>query len=87
MSKKGLNIYRRKDGRYEGRYADGFGENGKTKYRSIYGKTYTEVKEKLLQIKARVLEVVFNKAKIQTPFIDNKRASALCKSPLVMIIS
>ena len=54
MSKRGLNIYRRKDGRYEGRYADGCGENGKTKYRSIYGKTYTEVKEKLLQIKARV---------------------------------
>ena len=37
MSKRGLNIYRRKDGRYEGRYADGYGENGKTKYRSIYG--------------------------------------------------
>ena len=54
MSKRGLNIYRRKDGRYEGRYADGYGENGKTKYRSIYGKTYTEVKEKLLKIKARV---------------------------------
>ena len=47
MSKRGLNIYRRKDGRYEGRYADGYGENGKTKYRSIYGKTYAEVKEKL----------------------------------------
>lgn len=55
MSKRGLNIYRRKDGRYEGRYSDGFKENGKTKYRSIYGKTYTEVKEKLLQIKAKVI--------------------------------
>ena len=55
MSKRGLNIYRRKDGRYEGRYADGYGENGKTKYHSIYGKTYTEVKDKLLQIKAKVI--------------------------------
>lgn len=55
MSKRGLNIYRRKDGRYEGRYADGYGENGKKKYRSIYGKTYTEVKDKLLQIKAKVI--------------------------------
>ena len=45
MSKRGLNIYRRKDGRYEGRYADGYGENGNKKYRSIYGKTYTEVKD------------------------------------------
>ncbi|MBR7008195.1 MAG: tyrosine-type recombinase/integrase [Ruminococcus sp.] len=55
MSKRGLNIYRRKDGRYEGRYADGYGKDGKKKYRSIYGKTYTEVKDKLLQIKARVI--------------------------------
>ncbi|SHM31692.1 tyrosine-type recombinase/integrase [Ruminococcus flavefaciens] len=55
MSKRGLNIYRRKDGRYEGRYADGYGKDGKKKYRSIYGRTYTEVKDKLLQIKARVI--------------------------------
>lgn len=54
MSKRGLNIYHRKDGRYEGRYADGYLGSGKTRYRSIYGKTYTEVKEKLLQIKARI---------------------------------
>ena len=51
----GLNIYRRKDGRYEGHYADGYGENGKKRYRSIYGKTYTEVKDKLLKIKAMVI--------------------------------
>lgn len=55
MSKRGLNIYHRKDGRYEGRYADGCRKDGKTKYRSIYGKTYTEVKDKLLKIKAKVL--------------------------------
>ena len=55
MSKRGLNIYHRKDGRYEGRYADGYGENGKTKYRSIYGKTYSEVRDKLLQIKAKTV--------------------------------
>lgn len=53
MSKRGLNIYHRKDGRYEGRYADGCQDNGKTKYRSIYGRTYSEVREKLLQIKAK----------------------------------
>lgn len=53
MSKRGLNIYHRKDGRYEGRYADGCLDNGKTKYRSIYGRTYSEVREKLLQIKAK----------------------------------
>lgn len=55
MSRKGLNIYHRKDGRYEGRYADGYLDCGKTKYRSIYGRTYSEVKEKLLKIKAKVV--------------------------------
>lgn len=59
MSKRGLNIYKRRDGRYEGRYANGYRENGKTKYRSIYGKTYAEVKDKLLQIKAKVIAPTF----------------------------
>lgn len=52
MGKKGLNIYHRKDGRWEGRYRDGFHEDGKPKYRSIYAKTYSVVKEKLLTIHA-----------------------------------
>lgn len=55
MSKRGLNIYKRRDGRYEGRYTYGYRENGKTKYRSIYSKTYAEVKDKLLQIKAKII--------------------------------
>lgn len=50
MGKKGLNIYHRKDGRWEGRYKDGFYDNGKPKYRSIYARTYSEVKEKLIAI-------------------------------------
>ena len=52
MGKKGLNIYHRKDGRWEGRYRDGFQSNGMPKYRSIYAKTYAEVKEKLIAVKA-----------------------------------
>ena len=52
MGKKGLNIYHRKDGRWEGRYKEGFQTDGMPKYRSIYGKTYAEVKEKLIAIKA-----------------------------------
>lgn len=47
MSRIGLNIYKRKDGRYEGRFADGWKADGKTKYRSVYGRSYEEVKEKL----------------------------------------
>lgn len=47
MARIGLNIYKRKDGRYEGRFSDGLKANGKTKYRSVYGHSYDEVKEKL----------------------------------------
>ena len=52
MARRGENIYKRKDGRYEGRYLSGYTPDGKTKYRSVYAKTYQEVKEKLLKLKA-----------------------------------
>jgi len=47
MSKRGENIRKRKDGRWEGRYICGRTESGKAIYHSIYGKTYGEAKEKL----------------------------------------
>lgn len=47
MPRRGENIYKRKDGRWEGRYIRSYGENGKAKYGSVYGRTYTEAKEKL----------------------------------------
>lgn len=43
MPRKGENIYKRKDGRWEARYIHHY-ENGKAKYRYLYGKTYTEAK-------------------------------------------
>lgn len=52
MPKKGENIYKRRDGRWEGRYKTGYNEHGKAKYHSVYGQSYTEVKEKLLSMKA-----------------------------------
>ena len=48
------NIYRRNDGRFEARYALGKNSEGKTKYGSVYGKTYNEVKERLELAKAAV---------------------------------
>ena len=51
MAKRGENIYKRKDGRWEGRYIVGRKPTGSTKYASVYGKTYGEVKEKLNQKK------------------------------------
>lgn len=47
MPKKGENIYKRKDGRWEGRYVRAYSENGKIKYGYIYAATYREAKQKL----------------------------------------
>ena len=48
MPKKGENIYKRKDGRWEGRYIKGYLADGKAKYAYVYGKTYFDVKQKLI---------------------------------------
>ena len=47
MPKRGENIHKRKDGRWEARYKKGIDVNGKTVYGSLYANTYREVKEKL----------------------------------------
>lgn len=47
MPRKGENIYKRKDGRWEGRYIKGRRPDGKSMYGYVYGYTYREVKEKL----------------------------------------
>ena len=54
MSRKGENIYKRKDGRYEGRYIKDYDMQGKSVIGYVYGKTYKEAKEKLLVAKAQV---------------------------------
>lgn len=46
MPKKGENIYKRKDGRWEGRYIKSRTEAGKIIYGYVYAKTYRETKEK-----------------------------------------
>lgn len=50
MSKRGDNIRKRKDGRWEGRYKKGRNTDGKILYGSVYGKSYREVKEKIAEI-------------------------------------
>ena len=51
MPRKGENIRKRKDGRWEGRFKRGVKENGTIDYGSVYGKSYKEVKDKLLLAK------------------------------------
>lgn len=48
MSKRGENIYKRKDGRWEGRYIKGRSADGKAKYAYVYGKSYADTKQKLI---------------------------------------
>ena len=47
MAKKGINIYKRKDGRFEGRVHVGYKADGSKKYKSVYGRTLSEVKDKM----------------------------------------
>lgn len=48
MPRRGENIYKRKDGRWEGRYIADRKPDGKAIYRSIYGTSYAQVREKLV---------------------------------------
>lgn len=47
MAKRGDNIHRRKDGRWEGRIKTGNYENGKTKYVSLYAPSYRAIRQKM----------------------------------------
>ena len=50
MPRRGENIRKRKDGRWEGRFIDFYKPDKTPHYKSIYGGTYTEVKD-MLQVK------------------------------------
>lgn len=52
MCRHGENIYKRKDGRYEGRYVIGKTAQGKTRFGYVYGYQYMEVRSKLAEHKA-----------------------------------
>ena len=55
MSRRGENIYKRKDGRYEGRYVIGKTQAGKTRFGYVYARQYAEARMLLLQKKAERL--------------------------------
>jgi integrase len=61
MSRKGENIYKRKDGRWEGRYLCRPGAGASRKYTSIYGQSYTEVKQKLLEARTQETDQIIGK--------------------------
>lgn len=50
MSRRGNNIRKRKDGRWEARYPKGMTPDGRYQYGSVYGGSYKEAKEKRQQL-------------------------------------
>lgn len=66
MSRRGENIYKRKDGRWEGRVLSPTG-----KYRYVYSKTYKEVKEK-----KKLLQEIISRTPLVQPLIIGNAAEA-----------
>ena len=80
MAKRGDNIRKRKDGRWEGCYKKGRAVDGCIIYGSVYGKTYKEVKEKMAAIISHPLQLATPKGQGKTfgevlnLWMDNNRA-------------
>ena len=62
MARRGDNIHKRKDGRWEGRYQDGYRADGSAKYSSVYAYSYFECKKKLVDAQSSTKSI----SKIQT---------------------
>lgn len=60
MPKKGINIFKRKDGRWEARYVKAIQSSGKKKYGSVYGRTFEEAKQKQEECINRIKSCVRN---------------------------
>lgn len=71
MGRHGENIRKRKDGRWEGRYKVFDEHKGRNIYRSVYGRAYREVKEKLSQVK---FGIPYRKTKNQNAEPDRVQA-------------
>ena len=65
MARHGENIYKRKDGRYEGRYVTGKKSNGTTRFGYVYGMRYTDVKKRLLEKKAEIQKTIHPEAAVR----------------------
>lgn len=70
MPRRGENIHKRKDGRWEGRYIKGYDMTGKAKYGSVYAKTYLEAKHKLICINEKMINKSFPAQKTKLIFSE-----------------
>lgn len=73
MSKKGENIYKRKDGRWEARYIESHGTDGRARFGYRYGKTYREARER-----ANEAKISRNESEAPMSGKENKKLSQFC---------
>lgn len=66
MARKGENIYKRKDGRWEGRYIKDRDHLGKAIYGYVYAKSYGEVRKKLVYAKMNTSKQSSTKESLST---------------------
>lgn len=76
MPRKGENIYKRKDGRWEGRYIKGRNQKGKAIYGYLYAKSYREVKNKMKSVLPHQ-----NESQMETTYIN--RSSSITFNTLI----
>lgn len=70
MSRRGENIYKRKDNRWEGRYIRSYNADGKARLGYVYGKTYKEVREKLQTVKTTEPKLCGTSGKVFSDYCD-----------------
>ena len=72
MSRRGENIRKRKDGRWEARYVKGRDIDGKIRYGYLYGRSYTEVKDKKAKIISENPNLYLYGSQSSTPPLDDQ---------------
>ena len=86
MCRRGTNIYKRKDGRWEGRYLKGYDENEKRILGYVYGRTYREALEKKQKAQALYEEKMQKKAilfdKEEKPNASKKETDGVAAFPV-----
>lgn len=75
MTRKGENIYKRKDGRWEGRYIKSRNSAGKAIYGYVYARSYRELKSKLNTIRANITKNITSNANINCSMLTFEKVS------------
>lgn len=70
MPRRGDNIRKRKDGRWEGRFISHYDPDGKAVYRSVYAKSYSDVREKVKAEERQFLELHYDSCSSSKTFGD-----------------